>query len=186
MQVLQGDHQPISPRRRKSRSTAPPDRLQGHAAAQAARWAAGHRSRQQDGQMRSHGASEGSPGSGRLRSSCGKASVTGRYGALAEVGTARPIPTGTCRPAAIRASSTSGGTCRCLALPVVTTQPPRPDSAPARADSSAWISARRPARTGHSTSPTIPVAAPAPGPVNDHQADARWALPVCPVTHSRA
>ena len=52
----------------------------------------------------SHGASEGSPGSGRLRSSCSKASVTGRYGALAEVGTARPIPTGTCRPAAIRAS----------------------------------------------------------------------------------
>ena len=32
----------------------------------------------------SHGASEGSPGSGRLRSSCSKASVTGRYGALAD------------------------------------------------------------------------------------------------------
>ena len=32
----------------------------------------------------SHGASEGSPGSGRLRSSCSKASVTGRYGPLAD------------------------------------------------------------------------------------------------------
>ena len=53
----------------------------------------------------SHDASEGSPGSGRLRSNCSTASVTGRYGALAEAGTARPIPTGTCLPAAIRASS---------------------------------------------------------------------------------
>jgi hypothetical protein len=105
----------------------------------------------------SHGASEGSSGSGRLRSSCSKASVTGRYGALAEAGTARPVTTSTCRPAAICASSRIRRDLPMPGSPVMTAQPPRPASAPARADSSAWISARRPTRTGHITSPTTPV-----------------------------
>ena len=115
----------------------------------------------------SHGASEGSSGSGHLRSSCSRASVTGRYGALAEAGTARPITTGTCRPAAIRDSSRIRRDLPMPASPVMTAQPPRPASAPSSADPSAWISARRPTRTGHSTSPTTPVCRIGAMPVTD-------------------
>jgi hypothetical protein len=95
-----------SPRRRKSRSTAPPDRLQVHAAAQVGPLgrrpplpAAGRSDAAAMAPARDHRPADVSA------ATASKASVTGRYGAPAEVGTARPIPTGTCRPAAIRASS---------------------------------------------------------------------------------
>jgi hypothetical protein len=149
---------PSGPRRRSSRSTASP--LTACESTPRSRRAAGPPATAPGSRAvrcGSHGASEGSSGSGRLRSSCSKASVTGRYGALAEAGTARPITTSTCRPAAIRASSRIRRDLPMPASPVMTAQPPWPASAPARADSSAWISARRPTRTGHSTSPTIPV-----------------------------
>lgn len=70
------------------------------------------------------------------------------------------------------------------ASPVMTAQPPSAPDTPARADSSAWISARRPTRTGHRTSPTIPVCRIGARPVsNGVTASPRIRLPrwkACP------
>jgi hypothetical protein len=186
VQVLQGDRQPISPRRRKSRSTAPPDGMQ---ATPRPKRAAGRRpplpaeGRSDPAAMapaRDHRAADVSAAAAaRPQSPAGM----GRERRQGQPGQLLPTPAGR-QPSA--PAPASGGTCPLPGLTRNDDAAPAPTALRRGPIPALGSPPAAPPGPGTAPQPRSQFAASAPGPLNDHRAEARWVLPVCPVTHSAA